>query len=93
LSPNFEFQETKPHSRHHHKENTTVTEASEKDESTTEFGQPSNIVNKSPIFPFISYSNCLVRVINLYEERRNLVRHMSVFILVCINIVILHLKS
>ncbi|RZC31183.1 RGS domain-containing serine/threonine-protein kinase A isoform X2 [Glycine soja] len=35
--------ETKPHSRHHHKENTTVTEASEKDESTTEFGQPSNI--------------------------------------------------
>ncbi|XP_020218062.1 serine/threonine-protein kinase STY46 isoform X3 [Cajanus cajan] len=35
--------ETKPHSRHHHKENTTFTEASEKDESTTEFGQPSKI--------------------------------------------------
>lgn len=90
MSPNFEFQETKPHSRHHHKENIIFIE---KDESTTEFGQPSKIVNKSPIFPFISYSNCLVRVINLYEERRNLVRHMSVFILVCINIVILHLKS
>ncbi|RDX98674.1 putative serine/threonine-protein kinase SIS8, partial [Mucuna pruriens] len=35
--------ETKPHSRQHHKENITVTEASQKDESTTEFGQASKI--------------------------------------------------
>ncbi|KAK8472267.1 hypothetical protein PHAVU_002G154800 [Phaseolus vulgaris] len=35
--------ETKPHSRHLRKGNTIVTEASEKNESTAEFGQPSKI--------------------------------------------------
>ncbi|CAL0314505.1 unnamed protein product [Lupinus luteus] len=35
--------ETKPHSRHHHSENTTSVEASEKDESTAEFGRTSKI--------------------------------------------------
>ncbi|CAJ1928021.1 unnamed protein product [Sphenostylis stenocarpa] len=36
--------ETKPHSRHLPKENTTATEASEKNESTAEFGQASKIL-------------------------------------------------
>ncbi|XP_068469220.1 probable serine/threonine-protein kinase SIS8 isoform X7 [Phaseolus vulgaris] len=38
--------ETKPHSRHLRKGNTIVTEASEKNESTAEFGQPSKIAAK-----------------------------------------------
>ncbi|XP_027361564.1 probable serine/threonine-protein kinase DDB_G0271682 [Abrus precatorius] len=35
--------ETKPHSRHHHKENPTIAGASEKDESTIDSGQPPKI--------------------------------------------------
>ncbi|XP_027914459.1 probable serine/threonine-protein kinase SIS8 isoform X2 [Vigna unguiculata] len=38
--------ETKPYSRHFRKENTIVTEASEENESTAEFGQPSKIAAK-----------------------------------------------
>ncbi|XP_047167219.1 uncharacterized protein LOC124836163 isoform X2 [Vigna umbellata] len=38
--------ETKPNSRHFRKENTIVTEASEENESTAEFGQPSKIAAK-----------------------------------------------
>lgn len=80
---NFELQETKSHSRSNHKENTTVREASEKDESTTECGQPSKIVNKYSFWPFIGYSSCLLLAIRQYQECRNVVRHVSVFVLVC----------
>ncbi|KAK7406169.1 hypothetical protein VNO78_07789 [Psophocarpus tetragonolobus] len=40
--------ETKPRPRDIHNENTTVLEASEKNESTTEFGQPSKIAARVP---------------------------------------------